>query len=143
VHTPDYIAAVQRLSSMVGHENTKEEHDEDARLANAATALGWRHTGATTNARDFSAGRRGHAGSLERGLGLPEGGDFPDEAERPVACLSSIRRPPPCLVRTRLWLLYLTMMLYSNRARIALQRRENFLYRLRCPSWRWCTALIL
>src|ERR1700730_13100196 len=26
VHTPDYIAAVQRLSSMVGHENTKEEH---------------------------------------------------------------------------------------------------------------------
>src|SRR5882672_5017765 len=33
VHTPDYIAAVQRLSSMVGHENTKEEHDEHTRLA--------------------------------------------------------------------------------------------------------------
>jgi acetoin utilization deacetylase AcuC-like enzyme/GNAT superfamily N-acetyltransferase len=83
-HTPDYIAAVQRLSSLPEDDKSKEQQAEYARLA-LHYGFGDGDTPARPNMHEISALITGGTlVALSAVLGLPEGGTFVDEKERPL-----------------------------------------------------------
>ena len=84
IHTPDYIAAVQRLSVLEANLTTNEEREERANLE-LQYGFAEGDTPAIPGMHDISARIAGGSlVALSAVMGLPEGGTFAIEDERPL-----------------------------------------------------------
>src|SRR5579884_1099600 len=84
VHTADYIDAVQRLSTPVADSSNREELAQRARLA-IQHGFGDGDTPAVTGMHEVSALIAGGTlAALSAVMGLPAGGNFASEQERPL-----------------------------------------------------------